>query len=350
MSDEKNIENLDGNEEQEKEPETQTTEAQHLLEKEKELEAVNANIAEMEAAVKQYRQERLKTELPKVMREQYKQKEETSKAKLAELKAAQDQLQKIIIGIKYIIENKKNFDKIRVFSNIRELLKTKKSIKLGQLEKDAGSQPGYMSRLERGGNTSDPSVEFVVTAAKELGVPIDTLVNGTVGGVSPTEKLILSFGKRLINDTREDKISWERQSLAMLNGVYITDYKIAETSHPLYDFEGNPMNPDRIYYDSRFYPNEDVQPADTCYVAELPDTNSYVYLMSCMKDWDFFYELYLVGDDIKPVCCSSQSCSEVATMIDNLYKEIKLASNHVHLDNATRNIIGQYLDNEDVPF
>ena len=207
-----------------------------------------------------------------------------------------------------------------------------------------------MSRLERGGNTSDPSVEFVVTAAKELGVPIDTLVNGTVGGVSPTEKLILSFGKRLINDTREDKISWERQSLAMLNGVYITDYKIAETSHPLYDFEGNPMNPDRIYYDSRFYPNEDVQPADTCYVAELPDTNSYVYLMSCMKDWDFFYELYLVGDDIKPVCCSSQSCSEVATMIDNLYKEIKLASNHVHLDNATRNIIGQYLDNEDVPF
>ena len=350
MSDEKNIENLDGNEEQEKEPETQTTEAQHLLEKEKELEAVNANIAEMEAAVKQYRQERLKTDLPKVMREQYKQKEETSKAKLAELKAAQDQLQKIIIGIKYIIENKKNFDKIRVFSNIRELLKTKKSIKLGQLEKDAGSQPGYMSRLERGGNTSDPSVEFVVTAAKELGVPIDTLVNGTVGGVSPTEKLILSFGKRLINDTREDKISWERQSLAMLNGVYITDYKIAETSHPLYDFEGNPMNPDRIYYDSRFYPNEDVQPADTCYVAELPDTNSYVYLMSCMKDWDFFYELYLVGDDIKPVCCSSQSCSEVATMIDNLYKEIKLASNHVHLDNATRNIIGQYLDNEDVPF
>ena len=350
MSDEKNIEKLDEDKEQKKEPEALTTEDEHLQEKEKELEAVNANIAEMEAALKQYKEERLKADLPRVMREQYRQKEETTKAKLTELNEAKDQLEKTIIGIKYIIENKKNFDKLRVFSNIRELLKTNKDIKLGQLEKDAGNQPGYMSRLERSGNTSDPTVEFVVTAAKELGIPVDTLINGTIGGVSPTEKLILSFGKRLINDTREDRISWERQSLAMLNGVYITDYKVMETSHPLYDFEGNPMNPDRIFYDSRFYPNEDVQPADTCYVAELPDTNSYVYLMSCMKDWDFFYELYLVGDDIKPVCCSKQSCSEVATMIDNLYKEVKLASNHVHLDNATRNIIGQYLDTEDVPF
>lgn len=71
----------------------------------------------------------------------------------------------------------KNFNKTLCFSNIRELLRQNPDVKIGQIEKEAGIRLGYMSRLEKDGNTSEPSMEFVVTAAKLLKVSVDTLIS-----------------------------------------------------------------------------------------------------------------------------------------------------------------------------
>ena len=70
----------------------------------------------------------------------------------------------------------KNFNKFLLFSNIRELLKAS-DIKIGQIEKEAGLQNGYMSRLEKLDNSTDPSAEFLVTVSKLLKVSIDSLVS-----------------------------------------------------------------------------------------------------------------------------------------------------------------------------
>ena len=48
---------------------------------------------------------------------------------------------------------------------------------------------GYMSRLEKPDNSSEPTLEFVATAAKMLGVSIDFLISANIDEVTPTEKI-----------------------------------------------------------------------------------------------------------------------------------------------------------------
>ena len=90
----------------------------------------------------------------------------------AKIDERRKELKSIIDPLKEVVDSDKNFDKLKLFRNIRKLLSST-GIKLGQIEKEAGCQPGYMSRLEKAGNTTDPTVEFVVTAAKALEVSID---------------------------------------------------------------------------------------------------------------------------------------------------------------------------------
>ncbi len=102
----------------------------------------------------------------------------------------------------------KNFNKSVCFSNIRELLKDNSDVKIGQIEKDAGIRLGYMSRLEKEGNTAEPSVEFIVTAAKLLNVSVDTLISYDIAGLTPTEKYLINFVEKLKVDTMADKLNW----------------------------------------------------------------------------------------------------------------------------------------------
>lgn len=111
----------------------------------------------------------------------------------------------------------KNFNKALCFSNIRELLRQNPEVKIGQIEKEAGIRLGYMSRLEKDGNTSEPSMEFIVSAAKLLKVSIDTLISVDLTGLTPTEQYIVNFFDKLKADTLKDKLDWNRESAFNLN-------------------------------------------------------------------------------------------------------------------------------------
>lgn len=113
----------------------------------------------------------------------------------------------------------KNFNKKLCFSNIRELLRQKQDIKIGQIEKEAGIRLGYMSRLEKEGNTSEPSMEFIVSAAKLLKVSIDTLVSVDLTGLTPTEQYLVNFFDKLKTDTFKDKLDWNRETAFNLNSM-----------------------------------------------------------------------------------------------------------------------------------
>ena len=340
--------------EQRMELEAQSVEAQRLLAKEDEFEdlgekqkALETQISNLQARLD--RGDFLETERDYVNREQ-----EALKNEILNIEQRREQLQKEITGLSYIVEQGKNFDKHRVFSNIRKLMQLK-DVKLGQIEKEAGTQPGYMSRLEKEGNTSDPTIEFVVSAAKTLNVSLDTLIYGAFGDITPTEAYLLKFLNSIIEDTRDDSITWYRESKATLDKVDGRDYQTGEATHPIFrykvDFDqsGN-FSGETVYYNTKFFPNEGVYASGNCYNAALDPFGTHLYLMKCAKPGgDDFYELYILKEGQKPVCCSLESCDEISTTMDSLYKEIELSIKRVHLDIGTKSVIDSYFEGKNPP-
>lgn len=126
----------------------------------------------------------------------------------------------------------KCYNKYLLFQNIRELSK-KHNIKLGDIEKEAGVTVGYMSRLDKPSNATEPSLEFVLTAAKLLKTDVDSLININQSELSPNEQYVMNFLKKLTNDTSKDKICWELEKKDLLNTIPADNYSI----NPLFDSE-----------------------------------------------------------------------------------------------------------------
>ena len=143
--------------------------------------------------------------------------EEDILAQCKTLEKERNQWASYLTELETLIGEYKNFNKTLCFSNIRELLRQNSDVKIGQIEKEAGIRLGYMSRLEKEGNTAEPSMEFIVTAAKLLKVSIDTLITVDLTGLTPTEQYIVSFFDKLKADTLKDKLDWNRETAFNLN-------------------------------------------------------------------------------------------------------------------------------------
>ncbi len=143
--------------------------------------------------------------------------EEDILARYKTLEKERNQWASYLTELETLIGEYKNFNKTLCFSNIRELLRQNSDVKIGQIEKEAGIRLGYMSRLEKEGNTAEPSMEFIVTAAKLLKVSIDTLITVDLTGLTPTEQYIVSFFDKLKADTLKDKLDWNRETAFNLN-------------------------------------------------------------------------------------------------------------------------------------
>ena len=250
------------------------------------------------------------------------------------------------------LQKGKNFDKMILFSNIRNLLKTK-DIKLGQIEREAGCQPGYMSRLEKAGNTSDPSVEFVVTASKMFGIPVDVLISMKVGTITPTEEYVLRFLNGLIEDTCSDELIWECESREYLDKVAIDDHAMNGVTHPLFTgkeyLDHGKVIGLQVCYNSKFYPEEQVDIFGDCYNAKLIGTDAHIYFMDCamidcLGEQQNFFEMYVVGETVEPICCSLSAVEIVSNTMQKLNEEIKRAKIHVHLKENAKSVIDKYLE------
>lgn len=69
--------------------------------------------------------------------------------------------------IEYTLASFKRFNRERCLENIDFLL-AQKDVKLGALETESGNHPGYLSRMKSGKSSSDPSIEFLMTASSEI--------------------------------------------------------------------------------------------------------------------------------------------------------------------------------------
>lgn len=266
-----------------------------------------------------------------------------------------------------LLENHRNFNKNLCFSNIRELLRLNPDVKIGQIEKEAGIRPGYMSRLEKEGNTSEPSVEFIVTAAKLLKVSLDTLVSVNLTGLTPTEQYIVNFFDKLKADTIADKLNWNRETASVLNNIE-PGYN-GEIWHPLFSEEtfleesetDYPDQVTRIVFNSKtFGPHTFI--CGDCFNLRLKNGTT-LYLMDIEKS------VHKVGDpNAKAVeawiyvpykgcqlLVASQDKTPVAHLVLSLFEVVKNQMEHPQINSDVKSAIDSFMiddwsDDGELPF
>lgn len=261
----------------------------------------------------------------------------------------------------------KKFNKYICFSNIRERLK-ESNVKIGQIEKEAGCQPGYMSRLDKKGNNSEPSVEFIVTAAKLLGVSIDTLLLVDLAELTPTEKYLVNFFEKLKKDTLEDKLDWNIETPDSLSRLEPDMNGCVD--HPLFSMEtfweeGETEYPDevtRIVFTSNSFGPRTAINAD-CYNLRLKN-KSVLYLMDICKsvhrvnDTEAFAKeiwMYTPGKG-RHLLMTNKKISALVPLVETLFDTVSERMQHPKLKKELQYVIDAFLqddvgeDEEDTPF
>lgn len=272
--------------------------------------------------------------------------------------------------LKTVLENYKNFDKTKCFSNIRELLQTNPDVKIGQIEKEAGVRLGYMSRLEKEGNTSEPSMEFIVSAAKLLRVSLDTLISVDIAGLTPTEQYIVKFFDKLKADTLADKLDWHIESPDYLNRLE-GDIN-GSVDHPLFWMETfyeeseceYPEEVTRIVFSSHSFGPKTFICGD-CFNLKMKN-GTMLYLMDIEKSVHKVNDQSAYAKEIwtytPRVGCKFLVCNKdetpIAPLVDTLYSVIKERMQHPKLDKDVMSAIDSFMkddwsddDNDDsLPF
>lgn len=276
---------------------------------------------------------------------------EKSRSIFEENERIRAKLEKKVKEIQSLVEGKKNLDKRRLFRNIRELA-NEKSIKLGSIERSAGCQAGYMSRLEKLGNITDPTAEFIITAAKELGVTIDFLVNGSVGNVSPAEEYLFKFLCKLRVNTLKGNLIWTRESMKSLTIPNTTESE-ETTGHPLFAKMGTALltKIKNYEYKSLFLSEEIVNLVGNCYRCKLNTGGTDLYMMPCEAGTyseyfgEVFYEFYVVnGKEIHPVICTAQASEMIKDVAGSLYEELEYLTSQMVIDETVQGIIDDYME------
>ncbi len=273
-------------------------------------------------------------------------------------KAARNKAAVYLGELQKLRDTYKNFDKAQCFANIRALMKNT-DVKIGQIEREAGVRLGYMARLEKPDNTSEPSMEFIVTAAKMLNVSLDFLISAKIEATTQTEEYVLKFIRNVIKDTQDGKLIWNREAPAILNSTH-NDYESSSRRHPLFEYDDTETDgnncPYLSSYHSRFFPERRTHVRLSAYNADLPRTSSTLYIIPCTifrgdesLESDDCFEVYIDDDDtVISLCSTMLTCDEVALAIKDLYNQIQEAASHIQINNRARFVIDAYM-REDEP-
>ena len=109
------------------------------------------------------------------------------------------------------------FNKKVMLDNITYALK-EFGKRIGEFEAETGVSAGYISRTSKDENAK-PGIDFVVKAANVLNMSVDTLINVDLNELTPTEKYLVSFFEKLIKDSLDDKLDWNKETAHELNNV-----------------------------------------------------------------------------------------------------------------------------------
>lgn len=257
----------------------------------------------------------------------------------------------------------RNFNKSLCFSNIRELIKDNPDVKIGQIEKEAGIRLGYMSRLEKGDNAAEPSVEFIVTAAKLLNVSVDTLISVDLANLTSTEKYLVSFIEKLKSDTIMEKINWNVETefeldrqLVDCNGVSTHPLLSLETFYRQTECEYPEEVTDNVYVSKTFGPNTSIH--GDCFNLRLKNGSTF-YLMNIAKDVHYTNDksafvkeaVMYVPRGKTQVLATTQDEYPIGQLLEELYSTIKERMKHPQVNKDVMTAIDAFMkdDLEDDP-
>lgn len=276
-------------------------------------------------------------------------------SKYENLKRTRDRIEKYFSLLVGLSENQRNFNKALCFSNIRELLRQNPEVKIGQIEKEAGIRLGYLSRLEKEGNTAEPSMEFIVTAAKLLKVSLDTLVSVNLTGLTPTEQYIVTFFDKLKADTLADKLDWNIESPDYLNRLD-TDMN-GYVDHPLFDMETfyeeseceYPDEVTRVVFNSHSFGPKTYICGD-CFNLRMKNGTT-LYLMDIEKSVHKVNDQNAYAKEIwtytPHVVCqflvSNKDETPIAPLVDTLFSIVKERMQHPKLNKAVMYAIDSFM-------
>lgn len=236
-----------------------------------------------------------------------------------------------------------SFDRKICISNIYALAK-EKGIRLGDLEKAGGVSVGYLSRLNKEDSTANPSIEFLVSVADQLEVPLEILISQPYGEYTPTESLLFSFLSKLSVQTVRDELVWQREPLSSYDDVFFDQ---GQCSHPLFDFDLALSEPE-IEFISLFQPGR--HPIDDGYMLQATGTNAF-YLMK-VNDimYGYAYELYLVSSGFpRMVCHSGGSIRTFSKVLEQLYLIIAESCKHTKIPPDVKDAIEEFLGEKKKP-
>lgn len=336
---------------------------------EEKIDDLNSRLGELENALQEWDvlSEESGGRNPYDLEEEYGSPEHIS-SRHEELEAERDRWADILTQLDSLMTEYKNFNKTLCFSNIRELLRQNPDVKIGQIEKEAGIRLGYMSRLEKAGNTSEPSMEFIVSAAKLLKVSVDTLISVDLTGLTPTEQYLVHFFDKLKADTLKDKLDWIRESAFNLNRIE-RDMD-GSIYHPLFDEETfyeeseceYPNEVTRIVFNSKtFGPKTCI--ADDCFNLRLKNGTT-LYLMDIEKSVHKTNDMSAYAKEAwmyvpykgSQLLVASQDDTPVAPLLEALFSTVKERMEHPKVNNDVMYAIDAYMkddisdDDEDLPF
>jgi hypothetical protein len=324
------------------------------------LEDVNAQCAEYEQVIQMMDLEGKNTDNPEEVRKAMEsygiENPQIAIDELKKLRESRNITAHYISAFSDALAEFRNFDKYICFNNIRTLLKVNSDVKIGMIEKEAGVRLGYMSRLEKPDNTSEPTMEFVSTAAKMLDVNIDFLVSANIDEVTPTEEYVLKFLKNISDDAKSGRLYWNRQPCQRLNIPTDLYSDFGPSMHPLQGPDDDSMDCNGNYHTasfySRFYEEKKIDVIGNIYWANLEDAESDIYIFPCAiyseqecLNSQACYEIYLIAPDksVIPLCNTLRACDLIKSATKDLYMQIEVLSSHVNIDNKARSVIDAYM-------
>lgn len=335
-----------------------------------ELDSLNSEIASLQAAGEELEKAKESGDsgLYTALEKEYGTEDEIHEEYL-EVTARRNRIAALMVKLEDLLKSHRNFNKEILFSNIRYLLKEKPEVKIGQIEKEAGVRLGYTSRLEKPDNTSDPSMEFVVTAARLLGVGVDTMISVDLAALTPTEEYLIKFFNKMIQDTLKDKLDWVRETAFELNGLE-PDYN-GYIPHPLFEEktyweEGETDYPDqvtRIVFSSKsFGPKTYI--AGDCFHLRMKNGTT-LFLMDIeksvhsTKDASAFVKegwIYVPGRETIQPLVTTKDENPIVPTFEELFKIVKNRMEHPKINKDIKYAIDSFMvddledDPEELPF
>lgn len=245
------------------------------------------------------------------------------------------------------------FNKNILFDNIYYLIK-KQDRKIGEVENAIGVSSGYISRTSKDGGK--PGIEFIINIAKELKVSIDALLKIDLSALTPTERYILSFIEKLISDTREDKIEWNKETPKYLRQVAMD--MNGNTDHALFTYqsfiddngyESPDLSSPAVFFSKSF--GEKTQIFGNCYNLRLKN-NTYLYIMDISsgrnKDepLEFAREVWISSRGDKQYLCTTNDKAELKYIIDILYETVEESMKHPKIKSNLKESMDAFMNDD----